>query len=175
MTSASVLRGPRVCGLVALVAALALDQGHKFWMLQLFDISAHQPIRVAPFLDIVLSWNFGISYSLFAARGELARLVLLAVQLAIIAGIFLCLWRAQRRLTAVGLGLIAGGALGNVSDRLAHGAVADFFFFHTSLPVGPLANYVFNLADAAIFVGVALLCWQSFATRPRAPEPPDAA
>lgn len=174
MSLRTLLHNPRVCGLLALLAALALDQIHKFWMLQLFDIGMRQPIHAAPFLDIVLSWNFGISYSLFSARGESARLVLLAVQLTIVAGVLSWLWRARQRLTAVGLGLVAGGALGNASDRVAHGAVADFFFFHTSLPVGPLANYVFNLADAAIFVGVALLFLQSFTTRPRAPGPTEA-
>lgn len=55
------------------------------------------------------------------------------------------------------MGLIVGGALGNAADRLRYGAVADFFFFHTSLPVGPLANYVFNVADALITLGVALM------------------
>lgn len=174
MSLRSLLRSPRACGLLALLAALALDQVHKFWMIRLFDIGMRQPIHAAPFLDIVLSWNFGISYSLFSARDAFSRLALLGVQLMIIAGVLFWLWRVRQRLTAVGLGLVAGGALGNASDRLAHGAVADFFFFHTSLPVGPLANYVFNLADAAIFAGVALLFLQNFTTRPSAPAPPEA-
>jgi signal peptidase II len=166
-------RSPRLWGLAAIVGAFALDQAHKFFMLYVIDIGTRQPIRATPFLDIVLSWNFGISYSLFSAQNQLARYALLAAQLAIVAGLVLWLWRAQRPLVATALGLIVGGALGNVADRLTHGAVADFFFFHTELPVGPLANYVFNLADVAIFCGVALLFLESFFTpRKGAPQSP---
>jgi signal peptidase II len=162
--------GPRQWGLAAAVAALALDQAHKYWMLEVFDIGLHQPIRVTPFLDLVLSWNFGISYSLFSAQNDVTRFALLAVQLSIIAALALWLWRAQRRLVGLAVGLIVGGALGNAVDRLIHGAVADFFFLHTSLPVGPLANYVFNFADAAIFIGVALLFVESFTAGRESPK-----
>lgn len=164
--------GPRCWGLAAAAAALALDQAHKYWMLEVFDIGLRQPIRVTSFLDLVLSWNFGISYSLFSAQNAAARFALLAVQLCIVAALALWLWRAQRRLVALAVGFIVGGALGNVLDRLTHGAVADFFFLHTSLPVGPLANYVFNLADAAIFLGVSLLIFEGFAPSRGGPQSP---
>ena len=139
------------------------------------DIGQRQPIRATPFLDIVLSWNFGISYSLLSAHDQAARYILLAAQLGIVAGLTLWLWRARRPLVAIALGLIIGGALGNVADRLTHGAVADFFFLHTDLPVGPLANYVFNLADVSIFCGVALLFLESFAPSKSAPSTPSTA
>ncbi len=159
---------PSVLGVAATLAALALDQAHKFWMLDVFDIAARQPIRVAPFLDIVLSWNYGISYSLFPAHEGGARVALLIVQGAIVAGLTVWMFRAQSRLTTMALGLIIGGALGNAADRLSRGAVADFFYLHTSLPVGPFANYVFNVADAAITLGVALLvCESLFAPQQR--------
>ncbi|MCX7899193.1 MAG: signal peptidase II, partial [Methylocystis sp.] len=61
-------------------------------------------------------------------------------------------------------------ALGNICDRLFRGAVADFFYFHTDLPVGPLANYVFNVADVAITAGVILLIYEGFFVAPPAPE-----
>ena len=61
---------------------------------------------------------------------------------------------------ALALGLLIGGALGNAIDRLVHGAVADFLYFHTPVSLGPLSNYVFNIADAAIFVGVMLLLYE---------------
>jgi signal peptidase II len=161
--SESSSRSTRLFGLSALLAAFGLDQAHKFYMLHVFDIGARQPIQATPFLDIVLSWNFGISYSMFSAQNHVARYALLAAQFAIVAGLALWLWRAKRPLVAVALGLIVGGALGNIADRLTYGAVADFFYLHTSLPVGPLANYVFNLADAAIFCGVALLFVENLA------------
>lgn len=153
---------PFVLGVAAALAALALDQAHKFWMLDVFHVAARQPIPVTPFLDIVLSWNYGISYSLFPAHEGAARAALLIVQGAIVAGLTVWMFRAQSRLTATALGLIIGGALGNIADRLSRGAVADFFYLHTSLPVGPFANYVFNVADAAITLGVALLVCESF-------------
>lgn len=168
MSLSSSLRGPRAIGLVALVAALALDQGHKFFMLQVFDIAQRQPIHLAPFLDVVLSWNTGISYSLLASQTSWTRFLLLLFQASVVGCLSYWMWRAPRRLTAAALGFVIGGALGNVADRLRHGAVADFFFFHTALPVGPLANYVFNVADAAIFVGVALLLLEGLASGPTA-------
>jgi signal peptidase II len=159
---------PRDLGVVCAALALLLDQGHKFLMLHVFDIGSRPPIDVFPFLAVTLSWNHGVSYSLFASKDGLGRLALLAFQLAIIAGLGVWLWRAQSRLTAAALGLVIGGALGNVADRVARGAVADFFYLHTTLPVGPLANYVFNVADVAITAGVALLLLESF----RSPGPP---
>ena len=148
---------PRILGAAAAAAALLLDQAHKLWMLDVFDVAARAPIRLAPFLDVTLSWNRGISYSLLTSPGDVGRYGLLVLQLAIIAGLCVWLWRTPRRLTAFALGLIVGGAIGNAADRLRYGAVADFFFLHTSLPVGPLANYVFNVADALITLGVALM------------------
>lgn len=163
---------PRALGLIAIFAGLIADQAHKYWMLNVFDIGARQPVTLAPFLDLVLSWNYGVSYSLFPAHEGWARAALLAGQGAIVAGLSVWMLRAER-LTALALGLIIGGALGNAADRIARGAVADFFYLHTSLPVGPLANYVFNVADVAISAGVALLIFESlFPARARAPDSP---
>ena len=159
---------PRWLGIAAAGAALTLDQAHKYWMLNVFDIQSRRPIPLTPFLDVMLSWNHGVSYSLFATHDDVARKLLLSAQLLIVAGLAVWLWRSRRRVGALGLGLVIGGALGNVADRLLRGAVADFFFFHTRLPVGPLANYVFNLADVAITLGVALLLVETFVS----PAPP---
>ncbi|WP_442755164.1 signal peptidase II [Methylocystis sp. JAN1] len=161
---------PRALGLLAALAAAALDQAHKFWMLNVFGIEARQPIALAPFLDLVLSWNYGISYSLFPAHEGMGRALLLAGQAVIVAGLFWWMWRATNRLTTLAVGLVIGGALGNAADRLARGAVADFFYLHTTLPVGPLANYVFNVADVAITAGVALLLFESLLAPPPARE-----
>jgi signal peptidase II len=160
---------PRWLGLAAAAAALAIDQAHKYWMLKIFDIEQRQPIRLTPFLDVMLSWNHGVSYSLFSVHDDMARSLLLGAQLLIVGGLLLWLWRSRARVVALGLGLIIGGALGNVTDRWLRGAVADFFFLHTSLPVGPLANYIFNLADVAITFGVALLLLENLVA-PAAPS-----
>jgi signal peptidase II len=158
---------PRLIGCCAALLALALDQGHKLYMLRVLEIDTRPPIRLAPFLDVTLSWNYGVSYSFFPAHDETTRLALLAFQLTVTAGLGLWLWRAAEWLRSLALGLVIGGALGNAADRLHYGAVADFFYLHTALPVGPLANYVFNVADVAITLGVALLLLDAL----RAPPP----
>ncbi|MEM8648295.1 MAG: signal peptidase II, partial [Pseudomonadota bacterium] len=129
----------------------AIDQGHKWWMLGPFNIAERQPVRVAPFLDLVLAWNRGVSYGWFATSSQTGRWILVAVMASIVAVLAAWLVRATDRLTAVSLGLLIGGALGNMLDRVIHGAVADFFFFH----VGSFQWYIFNLADVAIVAGVA--------------------
>ena len=144
-------------GALILVATLVLDQASKLALMFVVDIAAVQPIRLAPVLDIVLVWNRGISYGLFQQDSELGRWVLIVGSVA--AAIALCVWmaRTQRRLLAVSLGLIAGGAIGNAVDRVVWGAVLDFVHFH----VGTFSWYVFNVADAAIVAGVAGLLYDS--------------
>jgi signal peptidase II len=148
---------PRVFGLIALAATLIVDQSHKLWMLFVYRISDHQPVHVGPFLDLIVAWNPGISYSLLRATTDIERYMLLGLALGAVMLLFAWLWRARSRATSLALGLIIGGALGNAYDRWAYGAVADFFRFH----VGDLSWYVFNLADVAIVAGVALLLLES--------------
>jgi signal peptidase II len=148
---------PRGVGLIALVATVIIDQGDKLWMLFVYRISEHQPVHVGPFLDLIVAWNPGVSYSLLRATTDFQRYLLLALAFAAIALLFVWLWRARSRPTAFSLGLIIGGAIGNAYDRWAYGAVADFFRFH----IGDLSWYVFNLADVAIVGGVALLLLES--------------
>jgi signal peptidase II len=148
---------PRIFGLIALVATLIVDQSHKLWMLFVYRIADHQPVHVGPFLDLIVAWNPGISYSLLRATTDIERYLLLGLALAAVVLLILWLWRARSRPTALALGLIIGGALGNAYDRWTYGAVADFFRFH----VGDLSWYVFNLADVAIVAGVALLLLES--------------
>ena len=145
-------------GLLIAAVTLAVDQGHKIWMLDVFDITARQPVALTPFLELVMAWNPGISYSLLSAETPEGRYALLALSLVATALLGVWLWRAPDRLTTVGLGLIVGGALGNAYDRFAYGAVADFFHFH----VGGFHWYIFNLADVAIVAGVGLLLYESF-------------
>lgn len=149
---------PRSLGALAAAAAFVIDQGHKLWMLDVYDITARSPVRVAPFLDLVMAWNRGISYSLFEADTLRGRLALLAVALAAVVFLAWWLWKTPSRLAGLGLGLLIGGALGNALDRLRYGAVADFFHVH----IGAFSWYVFNLADVAIVAGVALLLYESF-------------
>ena len=147
----------RQAGLFALVLGVLIDQAHKWYMLGPFAIQDGQRIPVLPFFDWVLVWNEGVSYGLFTQDSDLGRWVLIAVGLA--AAAFFCwwLWTSGRMLTAVAAGLIAGGGLSNVIDRLVHGAVVDNFLLH----YGGFQWYVFNLADVWICAGFAgiLLGW----------------
>ncbi len=148
----------RLLGLAVALAVLLVDQASKQWLLYRFDIAARQPVRLAPFLDIVLARNRGISYSLFSADSEAGRLTLLGVTLAATLALAVWLWRSRAAVTVVALGLIIGGALGNAYDRWMLGAVTDFVWFHTPA----FSWYIFNGADVAITLGVAILAAESF-------------
>ncbi len=150
-------------GLLLAALVLIADQTHKLWMLNVYDITNRQPVHVAPFLDLVMAWNPGISYSLFAAETATGRWTLLGASLVATLALGVWMWRAQNLLTSLALGFVVGGALGNAYDRWAYGAVADFFhFFVDTDRWGRLSWYVFNIADVAIVAGVALLLYESF-------------
>ena len=161
-------------GLIAAAIAGAVDQAVKLWLLFGFDLANRGIVRLAPFLDLVLTWNTGISYGLFPQDGDLGRTVLLALKFAAVAVLWIWLARAETRLTALSLGLIIGGAVGNAIDRLAYGAVMDFVLFHIRTPSLDFNWYVFNLADAAIVAGVAGLLYESLfgGTPQKRPDPP---
>ena len=159
----------RWIGALAALAMLAIDQGHKFWMLYSFDIASRQPVAIGPWLDLVLAWNPGISYSLFSTSTDTGRAILLGFTLLATLSLIVWLWFAQHRLMSLAIGLIIGGALGNAYDRYAYGAVADFFHFHTA----NFSWYIFNLADCGIVVGVAILLYDAFTVK-TVPIPPQA-
>ena len=149
-------------GLIAAVAALALDQASKFWLLSMFDIAGRGAVRLTPFLDLVLTWNKGVSYGWFQTTSATGEMILLAVKVAAVIGLGIWLLRAHSALAATGLGLIIGGAVGNAVDRFTFGAVMDFALFHIEIAGKDRDWYVFNLADVAIVAGVAALLYDSF-------------
>jgi signal peptidase II len=146
-------------GLVVAVIACALDQAVKLWLLFAFDLATKGAVAVAPFVDLVLTWNTGISYGWFQQDGPFGQSLLLAFK--IVAVVWIWLARVGSRLSALAIGLIIGGAIGNAIDRLAYGAVADFVLLHIETAGWRLHWYVFNLADVAIVAGVALLLYES--------------
>jgi signal peptidase II len=147
----------RAAGFAIAVIGILVDQAHKLWMLGPFDIGAKGRVALTPFLDLVLVWNRGVSYGLFTQDGELGRWLLVGFGLIGAVLFSWWLWIARGRLAPASLGLVIGGAVSNMIDRLAHGAVADFFLFH----VGRFEWYVFNLADVWIVAGAAglILAW----------------
>ena len=144
--------------LIVAVATVAIDQLHKWWMLNVYDIAAKGRVEITPYFDLVYVKNIGISYSLFNQSSQTGQYVLAAFAFAAAAALWVWLNRAARsRLMAVSLALIIGGAIGNAIDRVALGGVADFFSAHAS----GFYWYVFNIADVAIVAGVAGLLYDS--------------
>src|SRR4030081_3272715 len=115
----------RLCLVVALAGA-PIDQASKLWLIYVIDLADRAPVRLTPFLDLVLVWNKGISYGLFQQEGAVGKWVLFTLKIVAVALLWVWLARTDTRLTAISLGLIIGGAVGNAIDRLFHPGVADF-------------------------------------------------
>jgi signal peptidase II len=152
--------------LVALLSCLA-DQASKLYLLFGYDLPAQAPISLGPFVDLVFARNTGISYGLLQTEGPLGQALLLAFKVAAVIALTIWLARTRDRLSALSLGLIIGGAIGNAIDRLAYGWVFDFVYFHVRTASWQFNWYVFNLADVAIVVGVIGLLYESL----RGPAP----
>lgn len=137
-------------GLACAVLVIVLDQISKPLMRGWLAAS---DIYVTPFFNLVSAWNQGVGFSLMTMRGASGPYVLSGLALLISIGLFVWMLRSHRVLPVIGLGLAIGGALGNVIDRLRHGAVFDFLQFHAAGYYFP----AFNVADSALTIGVALL------------------
>jgi signal peptidase II len=158
-------------GLIIALVVAGLDQLTKWSILACFrppgvaetPFRAPGHIEAMPILDLVLTWNRGVSFGLGNSDG--AYNAVLFTLLAVVVGGFLITWMARTtdRWILLSLGLVVGGALGNAVDRLRFGAVVDFLYVH----VGAFDWWpAFNLADSAICVGAALLVLDSlFAKR----------
>jgi len=141
-----------VLGLGLALAVIGVDQLSKWYILYVVMQPPHV-IEVTSFFNLVLAWNRGVSFGLLSDGSASMPYILIGFAGAIT--LFLLVWLARTKgwLTAVSLGLIIGGALGNVIDRLIYGAVVDFLDFHAYGWHWP----AFNVADSAISVGVALI------------------
>jgi len=148
-------------GLAVAAITCLIDQAAKLWLLFGVDLGSHARLSVTPFLDLVLTWNTGISYGLFPQQGPIGPWALLAFKAAAVVFLWVWLSRASSRLTALALGLIIGGALGNAVDRLHWRGVMDFVLLHVETASWSFRWYVFNLADAAIVAGVVGLLYES--------------
>lgn len=166
--AAAAARRLALFGFLVAAAVFAADQASKAYVLyelRFIECPVCTPIELTAFFDLTMVWNKGISYGLFPADSPLERWLLIGFSLIMSAVLSWWLVRAQTRWLALGLGLVVGGALGNVIDRFVYGAVADFFHFHAF----GKSWYVFNVADAAIVMGVvAILIDALFIGRPKA-------
>jgi signal peptidase II len=140
-------------------AVIVLDQLSKFWILNVFDLPAKGQVPVTPFFNLTMVWNRGVSFGLLRAEADLARWGLAVFSLVVAVALAVWARNLTRKLPALALGLVIGGALGNLVDRVRFGAVADFLDFS-----GLMFPWVFNIADSGITIGVALLLLDSFAS-----------
>ncbi len=148
-------------GLIFATILLVLDQVSKWWILFVVDLPTVRNIPLLELgpvgLDLTMVWNRGVTFGLLSGDGAWNHLALAAMAV-IIAGFLLrWLWRAENLLVAYALGAVIGGAIGNVIDRLRFGAVVDFVDVHA----WGWHWYVFNVADAAIVLGVCALLYDA--------------
>ena len=150
--------------------ALAAGLATAIFVLNLILQRALMPVGagslIAGLADFRPAWNNGVSFSLLTQSSNTGRYLLIAVLTVISIAVAAMAWRATNALAAAGFGLVLGGALGNLMDRLQYGgAVFDFLALH----LGSLPLFVCNLADIWISAGVVLLFLDSLLTKP-APE-----
>jgi signal peptidase II len=139
----------RLAGIALGIVVLLADQASKFWVLHNITLTSGDIINILPVLDFVLVWNHGVA-------------------LAVVTGLTVWLWNTPRLITTLAIGAIAGGAVGNVLDRLRYGAVVDFIQAH----IGMYSFYVFNVGDSAIVCGVGVLMAESILRKtPAEPAP----
>ena len=151
---------PVPLGLLVAVLAIGVDQVTKWWILA----SVMDPpriINVTPFFNVVLVWNRGISFGMFSNESMAGVWILSFLALIIVGFLFNWLRKAESKRVAISLGLIIGGALGNVIDRAVHSAVLDFLDFY----IGSVRWPAFNAADSFITVGAILLILDSLFSR----------
>jgi signal peptidase II len=142
-----------------------LDQLSKTWAVNVMHLGERGPVQVLPFFRLTLVENRGVSFGLLRADSPLGRWALVAGALAVVIALIVWVRKADRLLFAAAVGLVIGGALGNnLIDRIRIGRVIDFLDFS-----GLYFPWVFNVADSAISVGVALLVLDTL-TAPKGPS-----
>lgn len=148
-------------GVVAGLIVLAADQASKWWILHGLDLPDLHQVVLLPVLNLTFVENRGVTFGLLNGLGNWGHVLLSAVALCVVVALGFWLRQARNRLTAVAIGAIAGGAIGNVIDRVRFGWVVDFIHAHVNTPWGDYSWYVFNVADAAIVCGVIALIVES--------------
>ncbi|MCA3248175.1 MAG: signal peptidase II [Azospirillum sp.] len=145
-------------GLLLAAGILILDQAVKYAMYVYLILGFRPSVEVTSFFNLVVVWNYGVSFGMFNSGSSEAAYIFVGLAAAIVAVLGVWLAKAENGLILTALGLVIGGAIGNVVDRLRYGAVFDFLDFHAFGWHWP----AFNVADAAITCGVACLFWDAF-------------
>lgn len=161
------VRRNRAYGYVFALLVFTLDQATKWVVTYPLQLQFRRQIELLPFFDLTWVENRGVSMGFLTASDETTRWLLVATTTAIALFVGVWLWREKRRDDAWGLALVLGGALGNIVDRIRFGYVVDFMDLH----FGEWRPFlVFNIADAAITIGVLLLLLRALLTRKEKPR-----
>ncbi|HEX2942839.1 MAG TPA: signal peptidase II [Rhodopila sp.] len=152
-------------GVAAGLIVLLADQASKWWVLNVVDLPQLRQVVLLPVLNLTMVWNRGVTFGMLNGLGSWSSVVLALVAMGVVVALGAWLRRAETRLSAVAIGAIAGGAVGNVIDRLRFGAVVDFIHAHVTIGGTDWSWYVFNVADSAIVCGVAALIVESLFAR----------
>lgn len=154
-------------GFAVALAIFVADQLTKWIVIGPLDLYAVRQIEIVSFFNLTWVENYGISLGLFNAETDLGRWILVGVTSAIAVGVAFWIGRERSRWDQAALGMILGGALGNILDRVRHGYVVDFADLH----FGDFRPFlVFNVGDAAISIGVVILLLRAFLVRDQSPE-----
>jgi signal peptidase II len=157
----------RTLAYVSAIGIFIVDQITKWIVINPLALQARGQIELLPIFNLTWVENRGISLGLLTADSELGRWLLVAMTAAIAAGVAWWITREDKRGDQLALALVLGGALGNIVDRVRFGYVVDFADLH----FGAFRPFlVFNVADAAISIGVVILLLRAFLIREKAPE-----
>ena len=149
-------------GFTIAVIIFIFDQVTKWVVTNVFQLRQRQTIEVLPIFDLKWIENRGVSMGFLTAGSELERWLLVALTVGLAILVTVWLWREKRRDDVIALALVLGGALGNILDRVRFGYVVDFADLHFG-DIHPFL--VFNVADAAITIGILLLLLRALLTR----------
>ncbi len=162
----------RAIGLTIAAAVFALDQAIKYWVTVVARLQYNPPVELAPIFRLTYTENHGVSLGFLRADSNEMRLALIALTAAIAVVVLVWLFRERKLSEIAALGLVLGGALGNIRDRALFGYVIDWADLH----FGEWRPFlIFNLADAAITVGVLIILARSLLMREKPAQPIDAA
>lgn len=147
-------REHRIVGLALAAAIFIADQLSKYVVTVVLSLRERGTIELLPVFNLTWVENYGVSMGFLRADSDTMRWALVALTAAITVGVAVWLWREKRQGDIAALGLVLGGALGNIVDRVRFGYVVDFADLH----FGSFRPFlVFNVADAAITIGVLIL------------------
>jgi len=170
MTDSDTIKKYRRIGLIIALLIFFLDQASKFVVMQLLQLPVRGQIELMPFFNLTWAQNYGVSMGFLTASTDFQRWALVTLTGLIGIAVFLWMNREKAKWDIVALGMILGGAMGNIVDRARLGYVADFADLH----VGDFRPFlIFNLADACISIGVVILLARALFIREKKDETKD--